>query len=289
MSRELDDEAGGRNEPWWGWKPAKAALEYLWWNGTIQVVRRQNFQKVYDLTERVIPGDVLNRGRDGRGTPRLCLFVGAGSPGHRDARGDLPHSGMPCPRTMSGSGSPANPHRLMTIEVEGTGNGRPERALWHGPISRTPLAQLGPSPFDHAVPEPVRSGACATVAVPCACSASTTVSKPSFPKRSGATATTCCRSSRGRSPDRTCLDKVSSIDRRTGGRGPVVGTRCRRGQGSARGARRRTRASLPLSWRHVPQSPLEKVFQPCMIDRVSCLTTSTFRQHSNIPAFACAC
>jgi uncharacterized protein YcaQ len=54
MSRDLggDDKRTG---PWWGWGPTKAALEYLWWAGELTVVRRENFQKVYDLTERVVP------------------------------------------------------------------------------------------------------------------------------------------------------------------------------------------------------------------------------------------
>ena len=40
---------------WWGWKPQKAALEYLWSTGELMVARREKFQKVYDLTERVLP------------------------------------------------------------------------------------------------------------------------------------------------------------------------------------------------------------------------------------------
>ncbi len=55
MSRDLGNGSGGSSGPWWGWKPAKAALEYLWWSGAIAVVRRDNFHKVYDLTDRVIP------------------------------------------------------------------------------------------------------------------------------------------------------------------------------------------------------------------------------------------
>src|SRR5436190_7181215 len=43
---------------WWGWKPAKAALEFLWRTGELTVARRINFHKVYDLTERVLPPDV---------------------------------------------------------------------------------------------------------------------------------------------------------------------------------------------------------------------------------------
>ncbi len=56
LARDLtDDGARGRAQPWWGWRPAKAALEYLWRSGRLAVARRQNFQKVYDLAERVIP------------------------------------------------------------------------------------------------------------------------------------------------------------------------------------------------------------------------------------------
>ena len=40
---------------WWDWKPAKIALEQLFMQGDLMVVERRGFQKVYDLTERVIP------------------------------------------------------------------------------------------------------------------------------------------------------------------------------------------------------------------------------------------
>lgn len=40
---------------WWEWNPSKTALEYLWRIGKISVCHRRNFQKVFDLTERVIP------------------------------------------------------------------------------------------------------------------------------------------------------------------------------------------------------------------------------------------
>jgi hypothetical protein len=40
---------------WWGWKPQKAALEFLWHTGDLAVARRVNFHKVYDLPSRVFP------------------------------------------------------------------------------------------------------------------------------------------------------------------------------------------------------------------------------------------
>ena len=45
----------GRPSGWWEWRPEKAALEYLWHTGRLAIVRREGFQKVYDLVERVLP------------------------------------------------------------------------------------------------------------------------------------------------------------------------------------------------------------------------------------------
>ncbi len=50
-----DFEAPKRTAGWWDWKPAKRALEYLFMAGDLMVLPRQGFQKVFDLTERVLP------------------------------------------------------------------------------------------------------------------------------------------------------------------------------------------------------------------------------------------
>ena len=43
---------------WYYWKPAKRALEQLFMEGKLMVSHRQGFQKVFDLTENVLPADV---------------------------------------------------------------------------------------------------------------------------------------------------------------------------------------------------------------------------------------
>ena len=43
---------------WWEWKPAKRALEQLFMQGELMIARREGFQKVYDLSERVLPPEV---------------------------------------------------------------------------------------------------------------------------------------------------------------------------------------------------------------------------------------
>jgi uncharacterized protein len=47
-------EARGKGG-WWDWHPSKTALEWLWRTGVLSISGRENFQKIYDLTERVIP------------------------------------------------------------------------------------------------------------------------------------------------------------------------------------------------------------------------------------------
>ncbi|MDR3682091.1 MAG: crosslink repair DNA glycosylase YcaQ family protein [Geothrix sp.] len=53
--RSSDFEHPEKRGPWWGWKPQKAALDFLWRSGELMIPRRIGFQKVYDLTERVLP------------------------------------------------------------------------------------------------------------------------------------------------------------------------------------------------------------------------------------------
>jgi Uncharacterized protein conserved in bacteria len=40
---------------WWEWKPHKRHLEGLFTSGQVMVIERRNFQRVYDLTHRVMP------------------------------------------------------------------------------------------------------------------------------------------------------------------------------------------------------------------------------------------
>jgi len=45
--------------PWWGWNDTKVALELLFWSGRVATATRRSFERVYDVTERVLPAEVL--------------------------------------------------------------------------------------------------------------------------------------------------------------------------------------------------------------------------------------
>ena len=61
---ELTDAASPKGS-WWGWSQGKEILEWLFWIGDVTTARRRNFERLYDLTERVLPERV--------GSARLCL------------------------------------------------------------------------------------------------------------------------------------------------------------------------------------------------------------------------
>lgn len=51
---------GKRTPGWWNWNAGKRALEYLFRVGDVSLATRRGFERVYDLTERVIPSEILN-------------------------------------------------------------------------------------------------------------------------------------------------------------------------------------------------------------------------------------
>ncbi|WBQ08697.1 winged helix-turn-helix domain-containing protein [Kribbella sp. CA-293567] len=60
-AREIDDDVERDRNHWgWNWSDVKRALEYLFFAGEITVARRnQQFERMYDVPERVLPASVV--------------------------------------------------------------------------------------------------------------------------------------------------------------------------------------------------------------------------------------
>jgi len=60
-AREIDDDVERDRTNWgWNWSDVKRALEFLFFSGEITVARRnQQFERMYDVPERVLPSAVL--------------------------------------------------------------------------------------------------------------------------------------------------------------------------------------------------------------------------------------
>jgi len=57
---DFEHEDGRKGNGWWDWKPDKLRLETLFTAGEIMVRRRENFHRIYDVRERVLPPRLLD-------------------------------------------------------------------------------------------------------------------------------------------------------------------------------------------------------------------------------------
>lgn len=73
-----DFEEGKSRSGWWEWGDSKRKLEWLFWAGHITTATRRNsFERVYDLTERVIPASILALPTPDKATAHRALIARA--------------------------------------------------------------------------------------------------------------------------------------------------------------------------------------------------------------------
>jgi uncharacterized protein YcaQ len=153
-------EFENKNRPsggWWNWKEEKDALEALWLTGEVMIARRQNFQRVYDLRERVLPDwedkDLPNPEEMQRSlTLRAVYALGVAFPAWVSDYYRQPKKGnLQQLEALTGEGL------LQRVEVEGLGEGayvHPDRL---GLLTEAASGHLKPtlttllSPFDPLV------------------------------------------------------------------------------------------------------------------------------------------
>jgi uncharacterized protein len=58
MARDFENDRTTKSSGWWDWRPSKVALERLYLDGSLITSRKENFQKVYDLPENILPSDI---------------------------------------------------------------------------------------------------------------------------------------------------------------------------------------------------------------------------------------
>ncbi len=119
-----DFEATDKRGPWWGWKPAKVALEMLLLTGELMVTERRNFHRIYDLTERVLPAGTDTSGPAPEELARFVarrLLRGLGVASLHEVQWDLRESRRESRKAVSGAlREMVDAGEVTPVEVEGT-------------------------------------------------------------------------------------------------------------------------------------------------------------------------
>jgi len=147
---DLRDGGPRRREPWWSWDDAKVALELLFWMGDVSARRLSNFERVYDLTERLLPAAVLQQPTPSEQESRRALVaMSAEALGVATARDLCDYFRLNIPKSRPALAELVEDGRLVPVEVEGWA----QPAYLH-PGARVPrriAARALLSPFDSVV------------------------------------------------------------------------------------------------------------------------------------------
>ncbi len=159
-SSDFKAPAGKKRGSWWDWKPAKRALEFLFWTGRLMVSERRSFQRMYDLTERVLPPGtdtrmpspdeaaqfLVRRVLGGQGVSNFRHWSLRRQPHLAQALGDLQATGEVTEVRIEGHGG--TPHFALTAGLKSALRSRPpgdqvhilspfdNLVIWRDPLKR---------------------------------------------------------------------------------------------------------------------------------------------------------
>lgn len=135
----------------WNWQDAKIAIEYLFCTGQVTIASRRHFERVYDLTERVLPADVLNAPEPTADEARRELVRiaarGLGVATLKELCGGSGQAHFPLPAATGREviGELVEAGDLVPVRVEGV---KQQAYRWHEAKDRPIDAQALLSPFD---------------------------------------------------------------------------------------------------------------------------------------------
>ncbi|HYP53796.1 MAG TPA: crosslink repair DNA glycosylase YcaQ family protein, partial [Pyrinomonadaceae bacterium] len=113
------ERTDGRGGGWWEWKTEKRALEMMFTAGELMIARRQNFQGVYDLRERVLPSWDDARLPSAEEARRELALKAVKALGVTTARWAADYFRTPKRETAEAVSALARERKLITVEVEG--------------------------------------------------------------------------------------------------------------------------------------------------------------------------
>ena len=104
---------------WWSWSDTKIALEWLFWVGAVAVSHRENFTRFYDLSERVLPEEILGSALPANQAQRELILKASRHLGVATAEDLVDYHRLPKVEGKKRVGELAEDKLLREVVVEG--------------------------------------------------------------------------------------------------------------------------------------------------------------------------